>query len=165
MGTEDGNVGQRLFLRFYGALPRGVRQRSVRAIKPSFTVSVMPVVTAPTGAILLVRHSYVKGWGLPGGLVNRRERMALAIARETREEVGIKIELVGEPTVTLDPNAQVVRIIHRVVCVHGESTKKAHPASPEIAEVRWFMPDQLPTMLPESIEAIEALQRAEQPRH
>ncbi len=81
----NGSMIQRLFLKIYGSMPRELRQRSVRAIKPSFTVGVMPVITSPTGSILLVRHSYVKGWGLPGGLVNRRERMAVAIVRETKE--------------------------------------------------------------------------------
>jgi 8-oxo-dGTP pyrophosphatase MutT (NUDIX family) len=39
--------------------------------------------------ILLVRHSYVSGWLLPGGGVGRAEPPAEAILRELKEEIGL----------------------------------------------------------------------------
>jgi 8-oxo-dGTP pyrophosphatase MutT (NUDIX family) len=39
--------------------------------------------------ILLVRHSYVRGWLLPGGGVGRAEPPAEAILRELKEEIGL----------------------------------------------------------------------------
>ncbi len=41
------------------------------------------------GRILLVRHSYRRGYGLPGGTLKPGESPAAAAARELREEVGI----------------------------------------------------------------------------
>ena len=42
------------------------------------------------GRILLVRHSYVRGWLLPGGGVARGEPAQAAILREMREEIGLQ---------------------------------------------------------------------------
>jgi len=39
--------------------------------------------------VLLVRHSYVRGWLLPGGGVARAEPPAEAILRELKEEIGL----------------------------------------------------------------------------
>src|ERR1700753_3232012 len=39
--------------------------------------------------VLLVRHSYVRGWLLPGGGVGRAEPPADAIMRELKEEIGL----------------------------------------------------------------------------
>ncbi|HWA90473.1 MAG TPA: NUDIX domain-containing protein [Rhizomicrobium sp.] len=41
------------------------------------------------GQVLLVRHSYVPGWLLPGGGVARGEAAEHAILREMREEIGL----------------------------------------------------------------------------
>jgi len=41
------------------------------------------------GKVLLVRHSYVRGWLLPGGGINRGEPAEHAIIREMREEIGL----------------------------------------------------------------------------
>ncbi len=41
------------------------------------------------GQVLLVRHSYVRGWLLPGGGVARGEPAEQAILREMKEEIGL----------------------------------------------------------------------------
>jgi len=41
------------------------------------------------GKVLLVRHSYVAGWLLPGGGVRRGEPAEQAVVQELREEIGL----------------------------------------------------------------------------
>jgi ADP-ribose pyrophosphatase YjhB (NUDIX family) len=51
------------------------------------------------GRIFLVRHSYVKGWHMPGGGVEPGETLEEALAKELREEGNIRmtgeVSLVG----------------------------------------------------------------------
>ncbi len=43
------------------------------------------------GRVLLVRHSYRRGWGLLGGHLRRREAPSAGAARELYEELGIAV--------------------------------------------------------------------------
>jgi len=47
------------------------------------------VVEDGQGRILLVRHSYIGGWHLPGGGVNGGEAPEHAVLRELEEEIGL----------------------------------------------------------------------------
>lgn len=46
------------------------------------------LILLSNGRVLLVRHSYQRGWRLPGGGVKRGESLLDAALREAREEVG-----------------------------------------------------------------------------
>jgi ADP-ribose pyrophosphatase YjhB (NUDIX family) len=57
----------------------------------SLTIGVRAVVIDAGGKVFLVRHSYVSGWHLPGGGVERGETLVQALARELREEGNIEV--------------------------------------------------------------------------
>ncbi len=59
-----------------------------------FMVGVTGVVFDERGWVLLLRHRFWPegSWGLPGGYAHGREVLAVALARELREETGYRIE-------------------------------------------------------------------------
>ena len=60
-----------------------------RRIVNPLTLGVRCIVVRDDGHVLLVRHTYLPGWYLPGGGVDRGESLEAAIARELMEEVGV----------------------------------------------------------------------------
>jgi 8-oxo-dGTP pyrophosphatase MutT (NUDIX family) len=138
-------------------IPRLVRRWIVRAAAPSFTVGAACVIEREDGAILLVRLVYREGWGLPGGLIKRREDVAVCARREVAEEIGLDVELVSEPAVVVDGPPQRIDVVYRARPAAGVDATAAHPKSVEIREVRWFPPDELPKLQHEAVTALVAL--------
>ena len=56
------------------------------------TLGVRGMVIDQERRIFLVRHSYVRGWHMPGGGVEPGETLVDALAKELREEGNIEIE-------------------------------------------------------------------------
>ena len=153
---------QLLVFAVYRRLPVGARRFVVRRITPSFSVGAMCVIERPDGALLLVRHSYRRRWGLPGGLLSRGEEASRAARREAKEEVGLDIEIADPPAVVVDPVARRVDVIFAARPTSpppGEVT----PRSSEILEARWFLPDELPELQPETAGALVELARGRRP--
>lgn len=62
---------------------------AAKAVLSPVALGTVAIVEDAQGRVLLVRHSYSRGWNLPGGGVARSEPPAAAILRELKEEVGL----------------------------------------------------------------------------
>lgn len=149
-----------LALRIYRRMPTLSRRWLVRTIAPSFTVGAMVFIERANGDVLLVRHAYRNNWGVPGGLLERGEDVADGARREVLEEVGLAVDLIGEPTVAIDAKPQRVDVIYRGRPAAGADPAAASPQSPEIVETRWFSHDALPDLQHETAGAMVRLARA-----
>ena len=148
-------------LRVFRGLPPAWRLRVVHLVAPTFTVGAICVIDRGDGRVLLVRHSYRERWGFPGGLLKKGEEAADGARREAREEVGLEIELVGEPTVVVAPEPRRVDIVFRArPDGAGTDLDALRPTSPEIVELRWVPRDDLPELQHEAAGALVALARA-----
>lgn len=58
-------------------------------IRPQ-TFGVRAIVLSQQGRIVLIRHSYVPGWYLPGGGRRAEEAPRTAVVRELSEEIGLE---------------------------------------------------------------------------
>lgn len=108
------------------------------------TLGVRGAVFDADGRILLVRHSYVPGWYMPGGGVEPGEAMHAALDRELIEEGGIALtgpaRLFG-----LYWNARASPRDHVAlyVCRNWEQAQPP-PRTMEIVDSGFFHPDALP---------------------
>lgn len=121
-------------------LTEGVIKR-VGLLRRAMTLGVRAAVIDPQGRVFLVRHTYVAGWYLPGGGVERGETFGDALARELLEEGGIA--LTGAPDLrSLHHNRGRDHVAFYVV----RDFVQAAPKQPdwEIAEAGFFAPDALP---------------------
>jgi 8-oxo-dGTP pyrophosphatase MutT (NUDIX family) len=107
------------------------------------TMGVRALIRDQSGAVLLIRHSYVGGWHMPGGGVGRGETVHQAMAREVREEVGL--EVVGTARMMgLYARFRLGASDHVSVFVVDEWSGTPAVDGLEIAEYRFFPPDALP---------------------
>ncbi|MGF1461883.1 MAG: NUDIX domain-containing protein [Maricaulaceae bacterium] len=107
------------------------------------TLGVRVAVFDRDGQVALVRHTYMPGWHLPGGGVERGETVLEAAEREVREEAGAALTspltLVG-----VYANFRTFKGDH-VAFFTATGTAVAEPRDDgEIAEAGWFAPTDLP---------------------
>ncbi len=110
---------------------------------PRLTVGVRGLVTNDDDEICLVRHTYRDGWFLPGGGVKVGESLVGAMARELVEETGIELPESPRKVLGVYSSFAEHKSDHIVVFVLDDWSMTASK-SPEIAEVGFFSPNELP---------------------
>ena len=137
----------RLLIRAVNFLPSGFRKRLFVVLgltRRAMTLGVRVLVRDDEGRILLVRHTYVPGWYLPGGGVERGETFLQAVRKELREECAI--EALDDPKLfALYRNPRTSRYDHVAlfVCPNWRQVEVKEPDD-EIAEIGFFHYDNLP---------------------
>ena len=107
------------------------------------TLGVRGVVVDGEGRVLLVRHTYLPGWWLPGGGVDKGETTQDAVVRELREEGGV-IARSAPRLVSIHSNERFFPGDHVLVFRVDAFDLTERTSHGEIAEVGWFHPSALP---------------------
>lgn len=128
-------------------MTRDLRMRLFHAwflLSRPMTLGVRAVAFDERGRVLLVRHTYVRGWHLPGGGVETGETAHDAVEKELREEANVEI---GAPPALMSVhfNTHVSRRDH-VIVFRCDAVRQTAPkaADREILEAAFFAPDALP---------------------
>lgn len=133
-------------------LPHSWRRRLVRLAVPKYIVGAVTLVrdteARPPGRLLLLRQPPGRrGWGLPAGLLERREAPVVGAARELAEETGIR--LAPEQLRPAVPNAVVHAKGWIDVVFEAEvpaSTTELIVDGAEVYEAAWHPIDDLPRL-------------------
>jgi 8-oxo-dGTP diphosphatase len=134
-------------------MPGSVRRRIVRLVVPKYLVGAVALIkdseARGAGRLLLLRQPPGRRWGLPAGLLKKREPPAVGAARELFEESGVVLR--PDELTPAVPNA----IVHAQGWVDTvflgtvpASTTRLVVDGGEVLEARWFPLDDLPPLTP-----------------
>ncbi len=143
---------RRLLLKIWRILPLWLQRMAAWVLRPRYQVAVGAFILNDRGQLLLCEHTYrrLHPWGLPGGDLHFGEDPVEGIRRELKEETGLEA---GEVKLLLVENSrQMKHLALTYLCtdVHGTFTP-----SDEVASIRYFDQDALPTFFAEDRETIE----------
>jgi ADP-ribose pyrophosphatase YjhB (NUDIX family) len=100
------------------------------------------VVEDGQGHILLIRHSYIAGWQLPGGGVGGGEDPERAVMRELEEEVGLAE---STPPEFLALYSRKILWVGNVIALYRvRNARIDFKPNLEVREARFFDPSNLP---------------------
>ncbi|MCS6912768.1 MAG: NUDIX domain-containing protein [Myxococcales bacterium] len=118
------------------------RQLYWRLLEPPMLGVRALILDGDGASVMLVRHTYLDGWYLPGGRVDRGETAEQALRREVAEECGLQVE--AARLLGIYNNAEVNRNDHILLFSVDRFTAAGRPRWLEIAEARFFPLEALP---------------------
>jgi 8-oxo-dGTP pyrophosphatase MutT (NUDIX family) len=143
--TADGGLAGRLLRHPSWGRLRGRLYHKYFLLRRAMTLGVRGLVhDRAGGTVLLVRHTYVGGWHLPGGGVEIGQTAEEALARECEEEANIR--LTGAPVLKSMHFNRIASPRDHVAFFLVEGFVQTAPKLPdrEIAEARFFPLADLP---------------------
>lgn len=126
----------------------------------SVTVASGPVIIRD-GKVLLDKHGEDDFWKFPGGRVRDTESLQQTAAREANEELGLEIQIQGDPVVLSfdrmkDGRREVVVLFHYLAITSGEPQ-----ALRDVREFAWHDISQLPSDCAPNVKpVVEAFSRS-----
>jgi 8-oxo-dGTP diphosphatase len=127
-------------------LVKKLQHDSYVPLAATHSIGVGGLVWSGSGEVLMVRElplpnqppGYFK---LPGGMVESKEHLATAVEREVLEETGVHAKFQTLLGIRHHHQGQFGASNLYVVCQLQAQSTVLHAAENEIAEVRWFLPD------------------------
>jgi ADP-ribose pyrophosphatase YjhB (NUDIX family) len=141
------------YITFY-RMPLPVRRMLARMVAPKYLVGAVTILRDSDAAegdgpdrLLLLRQPHRGGWGLPAGLLKKREQPVVGAARELFEETGVRVH--PDDMTAGSPNAivHVVGVVDTVFFASvPASTTPLVVDGAEVLEAAWFPVDDLPRL-------------------
>jgi ADP-ribose pyrophosphatase YjhB (NUDIX family) len=141
------------YITFY-RMPLPVRRGLAKMISPRYVVGAVTILRDSEAAaaggpdrVLLLRQPHRGGWGLPAGLLKRREQPVVGAARELLEETGVRVDPADMTAGSPNAIIHVVGVVDTIFFASvPASTTPLVVDGGEVLEAAWFPVDDLPRL-------------------
>jgi len=124
-------------------IPTKLQLALMRRSQDSFLVGVTGIILNDENEIMFLKHTYrAIEWSLPGGYVKAKEHPEAALVREIKEESNLNVKIKKRLPIWSDKLDARIDIPFVGIYMGGK-----FKASPEVSEVKFFSPFELPPIL------------------